>query len=54
MPPLAAARPDAVVLHCLPAHRGEETTAEVPGGAASRGFEEARTGCTCRRRSSSW
>lgn len=26
---MAAAKPDAMVLHCLPAHRGEEITAEV-------------------------
>jgi len=38
---LAAARPGAVVLHCLPAHRGEEITAEVLEGPQSRVFEEA-------------
>ncbi|HEX8835248.1 MAG TPA: hypothetical protein VF719_13655, partial [Abditibacteriaceae bacterium] len=26
---MSAARPDAIVLHCLPAHRGEEITHEV-------------------------
>jgi ornithine carbamoyltransferase len=38
---LAAARPGAVVLHCLPAHRGEEISAEVLEGPQSRVFEEA-------------
>jgi len=32
---------DAIVLHCLPAHRGEEITAEVMEGAASRIFDQA-------------
>ncbi len=41
VPLLAAARPGAVVLHCLPAHRGEEITAEVLEGPQSRVFEEA-------------
>jgi ornithine carbamoyltransferase len=38
---LAAAKPHAVVLHCLPAHRGEEITDEVMDGAASAILDEA-------------
>jgi len=38
---LAAARPDALVLHCLPAHRGEEITDEVIEGPQSVVFDEA-------------
>jgi ornithine carbamoyltransferase len=38
---LALAAPDAIVLHCLPAHRGEEITAEVIDGPASVVWDEA-------------
>jgi ornithine carbamoyltransferase len=38
---LAGARPDAVFLHCLPAHRGEEVAASVIDGPASRVFRQA-------------
>ncbi|WP_225729583.1 MULTISPECIES: ornithine carbamoyltransferase [unclassified Nocardia] len=38
---LAQAQPDAVVLHCLPAHRGEEITDEVLDGTHSVVWDEA-------------
>jgi ornithine carbamoyltransferase len=38
---LAVAAQDAVVLHCLPAHRGEEITAEVLDGPASAVWDQA-------------
>ena len=33
--------PDAVFLHCLPAHRGEEVTDDVLDSAASRVWKQA-------------
>ena len=38
---MKAANPGAIVLHCLPAHRGEEITAEVLEAHAKEIFEEA-------------
>ncbi len=38
---MAAAKPDAIFMHCLPAHRGEEVSAEVVDGPQSVVWEEA-------------
>lgn len=38
---MSAALPEAIFLHCLPCHRGEEVVAEVVDGPQSRVFGEA-------------
>ena len=38
---LSIADPEAIVLHCLPAHRGEEITEEVIEGSQSRVWDQA-------------
>jgi ornithine carbamoyltransferase len=38
---VALARPETIVMHCLPAHRGEEVSAEVIDGPASLVWAQA-------------
>jgi ornithine carbamoyltransferase len=38
---MSAAAPEAIALHCLPAHRGEEIAAEVIDGPQSQVWQQA-------------
>ena len=38
---MEAAKPDVMVMHCLPAHRGQEITDEVMDGPHSIVFDQA-------------
>ncbi|MGA8113783.1 MAG: ornithine carbamoyltransferase [Actinocatenispora sp.] len=51
---LEHAAADPVVLHCLPAHRGEEITSEVMDGPASAVFDEAENRLHAQKALLSW
>jgi len=51
---MAAARADAIFLHCLPAHRNEEVTDEVLDGGASRVWQQAENRMHASRGLLSW
>ena len=46
---MALAKPDALFMHCLPAHRGEEVTEEVFESAASIVFDQAENRLHCQK-----
>ncbi len=48
-PLMAIARPNALFMHCLPAHRGEEVTAEVIESPAAVVFDQAENRLHCQK-----
>src|SRR5205085_3531703 len=46
---MAQARPDALFMHCLPAHRGEEVTVEVFESSAAVVFDQAENRLHCQK-----
>ena len=51
---LGLAKSDAIVLHCLPAHRGEEITGEMMESPQSRVFDEAENRLHAQKAVLSW
>jgi ornithine carbamoyltransferase len=48
-PLMALAKPDALFMHCLPAHRGEEVTAEVFDSPSAVVFDQAENRLHCQK-----
>ena len=51
---MAMAKPDARFMHCMPAHRGEEVSAEVFDGASSLVIQQGHHRLTAARGALAW